>query len=92
MKNTHTLVFLLLLAGFSSSVYSAGACTYREAIMALERGNAVRGMALMRMAHRDGDERASQFLAKKDFSIETTSVASSQNDNPLVSLNQAAPE
>lgn len=92
MKKTQKLVFLLLLAGVSGSVYSAGACTYREAIMALEQGNTVRGMALMRMAHRDGDERASQFLVKKDFHFETTSVASSQNNSPLVSLIKTDPK
>ena len=41
----------------------AGACTYSEAIMALERGNTVRGMALLRMASRDGDPRATRRLA-----------------------------
>lgn len=61
----HTLSalgFLLLLA--TSSASHAGACTYREAIMALEQGNAVRGMALMRMASRDGDGRATSYLAR----------------------------
>ena len=92
MKATQKLILFLLLAGMSGSVYSAGACTYREAIMALERGNAVRGMALMRMAQRDGDDRASQFLAKKDFPVESTSVATHQQDDSLVSLNQTDPE
>jgi len=47
---------------FSASVM-AEACSYREAIMAFERGNEVRGMVLMQMANRDGDVRASEYLA-----------------------------
>ena len=48
---------------FSASVM-AEACSYREAIMAFERGNDVRGMVLMRMANRDGDVRATEYLAQ----------------------------
>ncbi len=63
---------LLLMAGaFAASPAVAGACTYREAIMALERGNAVRGMTLMRMASRDGDPRAAAYLREKDFTADT---------------------
>ena len=47
---------------FSASVM-AEACSYREAIMAFERGNDVRGMVLMQMASRDGDVRATEYLA-----------------------------
>ena len=57
-----SLLLLLLLVSGSAL---AGACTYGEAIMALEQGNTVRGMALMRMANRDGDERASRYLVVK---------------------------
>ena len=88
MKTPAKIACFVLLAMASSSVYSAGACTYREAIMALERGNSVRGVALMRMAHRDGDERASQFLAKLDIPVETTNVVSHPRDDSLVSLIQ----
>ncbi|MCF6209781.1 MAG: hypothetical protein L3J88_09325 [Gammaproteobacteria bacterium] len=56
------LLPLLFLLGFSSPAL-AGACSYREAIMALQQGNPVRGMALLRMARRDGDLRASLYLA-----------------------------
>ncbi len=45
----------------------AEACTYREAIMALEKGNSVRGMALMRMANQDGDRRAASYLRDREF-------------------------
>jgi len=39
------------------------ACTYHEAVEALEQGNLIRGMALMNMASRDGDPDAIHFLA-----------------------------
>lgn len=55
------LIPLLLLLGFSAQV-PAGACSYREGIMALQQGNQIRGMALLRMASRDGDLRASLYL------------------------------
>ncbi len=56
------LLPLLFLLGFSSPVL-AGACSYREGIMALQQGNPIRGMALLRMARRDGDPRAGLYLA-----------------------------
>lgn len=56
--------------------------------MALERGNSVRGMALMRMAQRDGDIRASQFLAKQDYPVKTAAQDSKSDNNSLVSLSQ----
>ncbi len=62
------LALLLVLAGSLpgiSEVY-AGSCAYREAMMALEKGNAVRGLALMRMASRDGDHRAEHYLRELD--------------------------
>jgi hypothetical protein len=62
------LVLLILLAGaLNVSVVSADACTYGEAIMALEKGNALRGLALMRMASRDGDRRAEHYLRDQDY-------------------------
>ena len=42
------------------------ACTYSEAVMAYNGGNLVRGQALMKMAARDGDQRAVQFLASNN--------------------------
>jgi hypothetical protein len=54
---------VMLGALFSASVM-AEACTYREAIMAFERGNDVRGMVLMQMANHDGDVRATEYLAQ----------------------------
>lgn len=51
--------------GAAVEASAAGACTYREALMAMERNNTVRGMALMRMASADGDVRATAFLAAR---------------------------
>jgi len=62
------LATLLVLVGSLpgvSEVY-AGSCAYREAMMALEKGNSVRGLALMRMASRDGDHRAERYLQERD--------------------------
>lgn len=50
---------LLALAGIAQA---GQACTWSEALLALERGNQVRGMALMKMAARDGDTRAVAWL------------------------------
>jgi hypothetical protein len=86
--------FLFLLVIFASGLVQASACTYREAIMALERGNTTRGMALMRMANRDGDKRAGDYLimnyviTKSDQS-ETLAIDSPQK--PLISLNRVEP-
>lgn len=43
------------------------ACTYSEALMAFNNGNLVRGQALMKMAARDGDQRAERFLASSNL-------------------------
>lgn len=48
---------------FSSVAFAGGACTYGEAVMAFQADNSVRGLALMKMAAKDGDERAVQYLA-----------------------------
>ena len=67
-----TVLFTMaLLAGGVPGVSLAGAqgCSYGEARMALENGNAVRGLALMRMANRDGDPRAEAFLRKQDYAL-----------------------
>ena len=89
-----SLLFLLLLVGSSvaSGSVHAEACTYREAIMALEQGNAVRGMALMRMANRDGDERANRYLAMGERQFEKIEMAARKLPRqPLLSLNQVKP-
>ncbi len=56
------LILLVLLFGLSGQAFAAS-CAYRDAIMALQQGNQVRGLALLRMASRDGDLRASRYLA-----------------------------
>ena len=58
----------------SSAVYAA-ACTYNEAVMAYNNGNLVRGQALMKMAARDGDQRAVRFLVSYEQNLERTSDA-----------------
>ena len=44
----------------AASVHAA--CTYDEAVIAFSGGNLVRGQALMKMAARDGDQRAVRIL------------------------------
>ena len=90
-----SLLFLLLLLASGSAL--AGACTYREAVMALEQGNTIRGMALMRMASRDGDERASHYFVVmdrvvRDRQIEIATAASYPPLQPLLSLNRVNSE
>ena len=90
-----SLLFLppLLASGLVTSGSAlAEACTYGEAIMALEQGNTVRGMVLMHMANRDGDERANRYLVLGGHQfgkIEMTARNLSQQ--PLLSLNRVNP-
>jgi len=78
---------LLLLLGLSGQVL-AEACSYREGIMALQQGNQIRGMALLRMASRDGDLRASLYLA----SLQATDDKQSQRASAsLAVLAKSAP-
>jgi len=67
---------------FSTSVM-AEACTYREAIMAFEQGNDVRGIVLMQMANRDGDVRATEYLALS-FQKQEPALSASTINPPLV--------
>lgn len=71
LKTSLKIPLFALVVGVGSllevSNAAAEACTYREAIMALERGNVDRGLALMRMASRDGDRRAENYLLAQDY-------------------------
>lgn len=66
MKNTRLQGLLLLLGALLPAVFCANAyaeaCSYNEAILALKGGNEIRGMALLNMAVRDGDQRAVKYL------------------------------
>ncbi len=69
-----TLLALLVvvgsLTGLSEVYAGSGSCAYQEAIMAMEKGNEVRGLALMRIASRDGDHRAQSYLREQDYMTE----------------------
>ena len=67
LRKRLTLTLFAGLWSLSLTQVSAEACSYREAMMALEQGNMIRGMALMRMASRDGDLRATNFLREQDY-------------------------
>jgi len=90
-----SLLFVLLVVvngSVASGTALAESCTYRGAIMALEQGNTVRGMALMRMANRDGDERANSYLALAGHQFEEKEMAvRNQPQRPLLSLNRVNP-
>jgi len=58
MKHYIIFIFLIIL----SFNCFAEACTYNEAIAALQHNNQHRGLNLMRMAAKDGDERAILYL------------------------------
>ena len=92
IKKFKQSVMFLSLSVTSSSVFSAGACTYQEAIMALEQGNSVRGMTLMRMAFNDGDERAGRFLASKNMIVKNFTNSAKPQAVQLVGLTQSKPE
>lgn len=65
MFRPFNIICAVLLSAFLTFNVQA-ACTYSEAVMALNKGNLVRGQALMKMAARDGDQRAVSFLASSD--------------------------
>lgn len=69
----------------------AAACTYNEAILALEQGNQVRGLALLNMAARDGDQRATQYLASRSFqqNPQQNFQQNFQQNNNLVAYKQS---
>lgn len=80
------LAVLFIVAGLSPHMaYSGQACTYNEALLALQQGNTIRGQALMKMAASDGDQRAVKFLA----SFETLAEKQGIEKLPLVSTAQA---
>lgn len=61
--------FTVAMTVFLSSNGHA-ACTYNEAVMAFNSGNLIRGQALMKMAARDGDQRAVHFLNSIELASE----------------------
>lgn len=61
LKSFRILTIMGCIA-LATAVY-AEACTYNEALMAFQQGNAARGQALMSMAAKDGDERAVALFA-----------------------------
>ena len=91
LKPTLLMLCMLSLGNVSSNVM-AEACTFREALMAIEKGNTVRGMALMRMASRDEDLRATEHLMAKDFQINSVSMGDQQLKKPTLSLNKVKSE
>lgn len=64
-RNCISVCCFLALSAVSTHAF-AEACTYNEAILALKQGNEVRGMALLTMAARDGDDRAVNYLALRN--------------------------
>mgnify|MGYP003573378611 FL=1 len=69
MLRSVTVCSAILISTLLASGVQA-ACTYNEAIMAFDNGNLVRGQALMRMAARDGDQRAMYSLASYDQKLD----------------------
>jgi len=69
------------MAIIASNVMAA--CTYSEAIMALNTGNSVRGLALMSMAAKDGDRRATQFLTASEHNSMLQSDTNTKDDTEL---------
>ena len=66
MIRSYIIICAVLLSAFLTFNVQA-ACTYSEAVMAFNNGNLVRGQALMKMAARDGDQRAVRFLVSNDL-------------------------
>jgi len=71
------LKLVISLLFFVSTQVHAEACSYDEAILALQHGNALRAHALLQMAARDGDKRAQRMVSALQLPL------------PLDSQNQA---
>jgi len=69
---------------FPSFAY-AEACTYGEAVIALQQGNTTRGVALMTMAAKDGDQRALKYLASGPHSDKLSAIPL-VTDHPVTNL------
>ena len=65
MYRPFIMICAVLVSAFLTFNVQA-ACTYSEAVMAYNGGNLVRGQALMKMAAKDGDQRAVRFLVARD--------------------------
>lgn len=87
-------IFIITLVSLMGAVLSASAgaeaCTYREAIMALEQGNSPRGMALMRMASSDGNSRAAEFLMRQGDIAATPTTNLLIEARAKISINKTA--
>ena len=83
-----SLAFLLFVLAFMPTAMAA--CTYGEALLAFERGNIVRGQALMKMAARDGDQRAMHFLASYDSNPDQSGKAGKSLSELLLVLNSSS--
>ncbi len=92
MQMPRSLIFavpLLLLFTFSASAQvPAAACSYREGIMALQQGNQIRGMALLRMASRDGDVRASRYLAALQDEVDKLPLQKNSDQSIVLAQSQ----
>lgn len=77
MVNFKLMIFMLF---FVSTQVHAEACSYDEAILALQRGNTVRAHALLKMAASDGDKRAQRLVA----TLQLPTIAATQTSNSAV--------
>ncbi|MGD8558892.1 MAG: hypothetical protein PVF34_09250 [Gammaproteobacteria bacterium] len=75
-----------ILITLSVTNVHAEACTYSEAMMALNNGNLVRGQALMKMAARDGDARAVTFVTAFANAMDHTNDVSKALQDTLAKL------
>lgn len=75
-----------ILVTLSATNVQAEACTYSEAMMALNNGNLVRGQALMKMAARDGDARAETFVTAFANAMDQSNDVSKALQDTLVKL------
>ena len=80
----------VLISVLLASSANAEACTYNEAMMALNNGNLVRGQTLMRMAARDGDQRAMVFLASLERKMNQSKGAGNALHDTLAVLSASA--
>lgn len=70
------IFFIVAMSVFSMNAV-AEACSYREALIAYQNGNNIRGHALMKMAANDGDRRALTYL--NQFKQNSTVLAQVSN-------------
>jgi len=81
---------MIFMSFFISTQVHAEACSYDEAVLALQRGNTVRAHALLKMAASDGDKRAQRLVASLQHPTSPTTPTTKEKQHPYWALGSLA--